>query len=84
MNSGRVQDSRHGTSGSGSGSGGDQRRRTKGQAAFDAAEDLSWVALGGGGDMEKKMTEREEEEGGEKESNTKNMSVDELNTKGER
>ena len=30
------------------------------------------------------MTEREEEEGGEKESNTKNMSVDELNTKGER
>ena len=84
VNSGRVQDSRHGTSGSGSGSGGDQRRRTKGQAAFDAAEDLSWVALGGGGDMEKKMTEREEEEGGEKESNTKNMSVDELNTKGER
>ena len=29
------------------------------------------------------MTEREEEEGGEKESNN-NMSVDELNTKGER
>ena len=62
VNSGRVQDSRRGTSGSGSGSGGggDQRRRTKGQAAFDAAEDLSWVALGGGGDVEKKMTEREE------------------------
>ena len=86
VNSGRVQDSRRGTSGSGSGSGsgggGDQRRRTKGQAAFDAAEDLSWVALGGGGDVEKKMTEKEEG-GGEKESN-KNMSVDELNTKGER